>query len=215
MNIRFDPSRPLVLLGAGGQGRVAADLAETLGCADIVFLDDAWPKLSATGVWPVVGPLDAMDDQLARGRTGFVSLGANPTRRAAHHRLSGLQGGAPALVHPTAVVSRHALLSPGVLIAATAVVGPFTRLGEAVIVNTGASVDHDCELDEAVHVSPGARLSGAVKAGVEAWIGVGASVREGVVIAERAVIGAGAAVVGDIGAGQLVVGVPARPKART
>ncbi len=36
----------LAVLGASGHGKVVADCAELVGWSDIVFFDDAWPKIA-------------------------------------------------------------------------------------------------------------------------------------------------------------------------
>lgn len=202
----------LLLLGAGGHGRVVADIAETLGWTDIAFLDDAWPAREINGVWPIIGRLDALPALKGRYHAAFASLGDGALRLKAHRRLKALDFQCPSLAHPSAVVSRHASLGAGSVVVAGAVIGPFACVGEAVIINTGASIDHDCTLEDAVHISPGARLSGGVRVGLRAWIGVGAAVREGVNIGRDVMIGAGAAVVTDIDDGVMAIGVPARAR---
>lgn len=44
----------LAILGASGHGKVIAD-AGLSGFDDVVFFDDAWPKLAANGRWQEVG----------------------------------------------------------------------------------------------------------------------------------------------------------------
>ena len=49
-----------------------------------------------------------------------------------------------------------------------------------------------------------------IEIGDDVWIGAGATVLGGVKIGDRAVVAAGALVNRDVGAGELVAGVPAR-----
>ncbi|MEM9580073.1 MAG: acetyltransferase [Pseudomonadota bacterium] len=193
----------LTILGAGGHGRVVADLAEELGYTDISFLDDEVGQIIASGVWPVVGPLDAVpgEGDLA------VGMGNNTVRLKV---LGLLPRAARVLVHPGATVSQHAEIGAGSVICAGAVVAPFAKIGEGCIVNTGASVDHDCVLADGVHISPGARLGGGVFVGARAWVGIGAVVREYKSIGADAMIGAGAAVTIDVPQGARMGGVPAK-----
>ncbi|HEV3043023.1 MAG TPA: acetyltransferase [Roseiarcus sp.] len=210
-------SARLLLLGAGGHGKVAADCAAAQKAwSGIEFYDDRWPSLSTCADWPVVG---AGADLVGRERSAcqaFVAIGDADTRLAWIGRLREAGFDLATIVHPRAIVSARAFIGPGGLVVAGAVVNIGTRLEEGVIVNTAATIDHDCAIGPGAHICPGAHLAGNVEVGRGARIGVGAAVREGVKIGAGAVIGAGAAVIDDIAAGVKAYGVPARPaKART
>lgn len=206
----------VMVVGAGGHGRVVADIVLESGLAtDVDFLDDRFPGLQSTGPWPVVGVLADMRRMVDAYSGCVIAFGDWQARRRAHELLRGL--GVPVLtpVHPSAVVSRHAVLGEGSVVCAGAVVGVLARIGRGCIVNTGATVDHDCRLADWVHVCPGAHLSGSVVVGEGAWIGVGAVVRQGATIGARVTVGAGAACVTDLPDDVVAVGVPARPRRRT
>ncbi len=202
-------ARSLLVIRAGGHGRVVADVAELLGYADIRFLDDAWPAKTSTLDWPVVGR-DLPDPH--PDLDVFVGNGVNAERLAEVRALLARGFGLPSLIHPKAYVSSRARIGAGSLVAAMAVVGVGATLGQALIVNTGATVDHDCVLGDGIHVSPGAHLAGTVHVGDESWIGIGAVVREGIRIGAHVMVGAGAVVVSDIKDGVKVMGNPARVK---
>lgn len=197
----------LVLIGAGGHGKVVADTAESAGYRSIVFVDKSWPERSEVGRFPIVG-VDP-EDVSEPGDEFFCAIGSNARRE----RLSGdLPGGPiPVLAHPSAIISPSATIGSGTLLVAGAIVNAHARIGRGVIINTASSVDHDCEIGDFVHISPGARLAGTVSVGARSWIGIGAAVREGTKIGKDVMVGAGAAVVSDIPDGARVGGVPARP----
>lgn len=204
----------LALLGAGGHGKVVADAALCAGWQEVVFFDDAWPRLQACGPWPVRGGSDQLVQQLAGFDGVAVTIGHNTVRL---DKLCWLQGlGAPlvSVIHPAATVSGHASIGLGSVIMPGAVVNVEARLGLACIVNTGATVDHECQLADGVHISPGATLSGQVSVGQAAWIGAGAVVRQCLAIGRQAVVGAGAVVVRPVADGLTVVGNPARELVR-
>lgn len=194
----------LVLIGAGGHGKVAADTARDAGWREIVFVDDAYPERTMNGTWPIVGrPGEGVMGDL------FLTVGANAARARLWTELA--IADSPVIAHPTAVISPDATLAPGVLAVAGTIVNAGARIGHGVILNTACSVDHDCLVGEFAHVSPGARLAGGVTVGARSWIGIGAVVRQGIRIGDDVVVGAGAAVVDDIDDGATVGGVPARP----
>ncbi|MBZ9674732.1 acetyltransferase [Mesorhizobium sp. ES1-1] len=202
------PKIGLFLLGAGGHGRVVADIAEATNWTDTAFLDDRWPAFSQNLAWPILG---TFRDLAARARAGgavLVTIGGNHTRLNLHRELRENYF-IPTLIHPSAVVSPHATIGAGCVVMANAVINAGARIGDAVIVNTAATIDHDCRLADGVHISPGAHLAGGVDVGEASWVGIGSAVREGVVIGADVVVGAGAAVIADIQDGRMAAGVPA------
>jgi sugar O-acyltransferase (sialic acid O-acetyltransferase NeuD family) len=201
-------TKTLLIIGAGGHGRVVADTAEQTGYSNIVFHDDRWPEMATNLCWPVVG----RDKPQSPGASDvFVAIGNNAARLAMIHMLISEGFAVPTLVHPRAHVSRHAVLGTGSFVGPMAVVNAGANLGVGVIVNTAASVDHDCIVGDGVHISPGAHIAGGVHIGNESWIGIGANVREAIRIGARVMVGAGAAVVSHVKDDSTVMGVPARP----
>ncbi|AOE84534.1 acetyltransferase [Pseudomonas sp. TCU-HL1] len=202
----------LALLGASGHGKVVADTAEACGWNSIVFFDDAWPASERNGPWPIDGSGADLLRRLSDFDAVMVSIGNNRIRLAKLESLRKAGARLINLIHPSAVISRYAVLGEGTVVFAGSVVNAFAQIGKGCILNTGCSVDHDCSLADAVHISPGARLAGGVRVGEGSWIGIGASVRQSVCIGSDVVVGAGAAVVADTVDKVTVVGVPARIK---
>lgn len=201
--------RTLAVVGGGGHGRVVADCAEAGGWDQVVFFDDN-PNPALEPGWTVKGSFDELTAQAATFDGVVVGLGANRLRLRLTQELERAGARLTTLIHPAALVSRHAIIAPGSVLLAGVVVNVGARIGRAVILNTAATVDHDCVLDDGVHVSPGAHLAGGVTVGEATWIGIGASVRECTSIGADAVIGAGAVVVKSVLAGITVAGNPAR-----
>jgi sugar O-acyltransferase (sialic acid O-acetyltransferase NeuD family) len=201
----------LLVLGAGGHGKVVADAAMSMRHWDaIAFLDDYQPRGAGPLRLEVVGRLEELEQISRRFNTVALALGSNSARLQLYRRCSNAELSLATIVHPAATVSTHASLGAGCVVIAQAVVNPGATLGAACIVNSGATVDHDCVLGDAVHVSPGANLAGNVRVGARTWIGIGACVRQGLTIGEDAIVGAGGVVVDDVISGTTVFGVPAK-----
>ncbi len=64
----------LIVLGAGGHGKVVADCAKACGWNDVAFLDDRYPDLDTAGEWPVIGKCDLT------GWSPIVASGEIPTK---------------------------------------------------------------------------------------------------------------------------------------
>jgi len=204
----------LLIAGAGGHGRVVADIALISGiCSDVAFLDDRFPSLALPEGWPVIGKLAALAQCRADFQVFAVAFGDAQLRIAT--LKCALEAGfeCPCIAHSSAVISQHAVVGKGTIVAANAVINTGAVIGAACIVNTAATVDHDCRLGDGVHVSPGANLAGGVAIGAETWVGIGAVVKQGVKIGANVIVGAGAVVINDIPDGVTVVGNPARPLA--
>jgi sugar O-acyltransferase (sialic acid O-acetyltransferase NeuD family) len=203
-------TKRLLLLGAGGHGRVVADIAEMSGWKNVEFLDDRWPEISVNLTWPVIGKLADLGRFLDYETVALASVGDNRLRLRCHRRLTQMDIMVPSVVHPSAIVSSHARIGSGTVVMANAVVNVGAVVGESVIINTGATVDHDCHIADGAHISPGAHIAGGVSIGEESWVGIGSAVKEGLKIGCRVICGAGAAVVADVEDDVQVVGVPAR-----
>lgn len=201
----------LLVMGAGGHGKVVAD---TASCTDrwnkIAFLDDRYESLSRVMNWPVVGGFNKVPDFIEEFSDIIVAIGNSTLRVQLLKRFAELGFNIPSIVHPTAFVSKAAELEPGSVVFAHAVVNAGAHIGLGCIINTGATVDHDCILGEGAHICPGVHLAGEVLVGNYSWIGIGASVVNLVSIGENVLIGAGSVIVSHIQSNVIVTGVPGR-----
>lgn len=202
----------LFILGAGGHAKVVADAAEASGkWRAIELYDDAWPTLSSSGSWPVVGNTQKLfETKPSLTHQVIVGIGNNVVRQSLQEKLEILGWSLATVIHPAATVSTHSTIEPGSVVMAGAIVNIGAIIGKGCIVNTRASIDHDCVLGEAVHISPGAVLSGTVAIGEQTWVGAGAVVINNTNIGSRAMIGAGAAVVSSIPSDVVAYGNPAK-----
>lgn len=193
----------LLILGAGGHGRVVADAALAQGRR--VRITDRDAARVSEEVLPGLR-VEALDAAVAASSEVHVAIGS-AAARAREAQAIGLP--LATVVHPHASVSPHASVGAGSFVAARAVVAPGACLGVSVIVNHGAVVDHDVQVGDFSHVAPLAALGGNVRIGQRVLVGAGASVLPGVRVADDVVIGAGAVVREHLDAG-VYAGVPAR-----
>lgn len=197
----------LLVLGAGGHGRVVCDAALRAGAWSSVSATDRDPTRCSGELLPGVG-LTAPLLSLAAATAVHLAIGKAHSREAecravGAHRLA-------TVVHPDATVSSFASLAPGCFVAARAVVAPNASLGVAVIVNHGAVIDHGAVVGDFSHVAPNAVLGGGARVGSRVLVGAGASVLPGVRIGDDVTVGAGAVVAADLAEPGVYAGVPAR-----
>ena len=204
-------NRKLLIIGAGGQGKVVADIAENMGCYDeIIFADSYTDKKICVG-FPVVTQ-DEITDSDYNECDVIIAIGNSHTRGKIVDEFRRRGCFFPTLIHPKAVVARSANVDEGTVIMAGAVVNPEARVGKFCIVNTSSSIDHDCVIGDFCHVSVGAHLAGTVTVGEHTWIGAGACVNNNLDICPECMIGSGSMVVNSITEPGVYMGVPARLK---
>ena len=196
--------KKIVIIGASGHGKVAANIALKCGYTDIVFLDDN-VGIKNCGGYPVVGSSDKMKDMAG---DVIVAIGDPVIRRRIQEGIE--EERLAVLIHPDAVIAEDVAIGKGTVVMAGTVINPGSVIGRGCIINTCASVDHDCKLGDYVHVAVGAHLTGSVEIGDGTWIGAGAVINNNVAVCSGCMIGAGAVVVKDIAEGGIYIGVPAR-----
>lgn len=205
-------TKSLMIIGAGGHGRVVADCAEQSGkYQHIVFLDDCFEERKNNSHWPIVGKSSDFVAYL-ESYDFIVAFGNNDLRLTWLAKLSEHQASIASIFHPTATISPYAIIGKGSVVFAGAVINVDAKLGDGVIINTSASIDHDNVLGDGVHISPNAALAGQVTVGTKTWVGIGATVIQCVTISKNCQIGAGAVVVNDIKEPGTYIGIPAKQK---
>jgi sugar O-acyltransferase (sialic acid O-acetyltransferase NeuD family) len=207
----LSPPRKLIIVGAGGHGRVVLDAARLAGWHVAGFIDRDRAAGSEVNRCPVLG-----GDELLDARYGFadawfvVALGDQRRRRALCERIRAAGGTLACVVHPAAILSEYASIGPGTVVLARAAINANARIGACCIVNTGAIVEHDCDLADGVQIGPGATLAAGVIVESDGSVGAGAVVIPNVRLGAGSILGAGAAAIADLEAGAVAVGVPAR-----
>ena len=218
---------PLVIVGAGGFGREVLDVVEAINLQGsphsssqsfdfLGFLDD--------------GPVDAeLLERRGAKHLGSVALakefhgdvafalaiGWPEARRALEQALRQFELTYVVLVHPTAWVGSRCSLASGAVVRANASLMTEVTLGRHTHVHANAAVGHDARLGDLVTILPGATVGGGVQIGSEVLLGANTAVNQGVNIGAATKVGSGAAVIGDLDARVVAVGVPARSITRS
>lgn len=208
-------TKPLVILGASGHGKVIADIAEQLGYT-VNFYDDAYPNKTYIEHWPIQGTcadlIALKNKSTSFGNDVVVAIGNNQIRQQKIQLLKQNDFNLPSLFHPTSVVSKYANVAEGCVIFGSAVINAFAKVGVGCIINTAAVVEHDCIIGDFTHISPNAALAGGVTVGSKSWVGIGSQVKQLVTIGDNCLIGAGSNVVKNIPDNVTAFGSPAVEK---
>lgn len=197
----------LIIIGAGGHGKVIADIAKNNGYTDIAFLDDDENIHSCSG-YNVIGTTNAFSNYSERDF--IVAVGNNEVREKIQKKLINEKINVVTLIHPKATIADNVSIGKGTVIMAGAVVNPETSIGNGCIINTGATVDHDNLIGDYVHISVGSHLAGMVHIGEKTWIGAGAIINNCLSVISNCMVGSGAVVVKNINEVGTYIGIPAR-----
>jgi len=205
--------KSLIIIGAGGHGRVCAEAAQAAGWTVAAFFDDALKDTKTINDIPVaqIGMAEIKTTYPKETHALLIAIGSNNDRRSFFEYGESMDYDMPAIIHPSAQISPSAIIADGTVILTNAVIGTNAKIGKYCIINTGASVDHDNALDAGTQICPGARLAGNVICGRLVFIGTGASVIPGCQIGDGALVGAGSMVATNIPHGVRVMGNPAKP----
>jgi len=202
----------LLIIGAGGHGKVVVETAELLGYWDkICFLDDNTEFKELLG-YPVIGTINDFSSFIGEFQFAFVALGNNKLRIELIHKLIQVGFTVPTIIHPKSYMSKYSTIEAGSVMMAGSVVNASTKIGMGCIVNTCSSIDHDCYIEAGVHVSPGVHIAGHVRIGEKSWLCIGSSISNNVRIGNNVIVASNAAVIENIPDRVMVAGVPAKIK---
>jgi sugar O-acyltransferase (sialic acid O-acetyltransferase NeuD family) len=188
------------IIGAGGHGKVVAEMCElnehTISC----FIDENREINEVLSI-------KVIHEFPQKFLRVVVAIGNNLIRKKIVLENDYFY---PTLIHPKTCISKRTIIGDGTVIVGGATVNIDAKIGKHVIINTNASVGHDCIIEDFVHIAPNVALAGNVRVGEGTHVGLGAAVRQGVVIGKWCVIGAGTVVINNIPDGTMAVGNPAR-----
>jgi len=207
-------TKPVIIVGGGGHGRVLADILR-LQDTEVLGYTDPTPSGSGLELLGIRylgddGTIDGFSQDQIKLVNAIGSVGNTDKRRAVFNCFKEKGYSFATLVHPSAIVSSDTLQSEGLQVMAGAVVQAGTTIEANVLINTRATVDHDCRIGAHSHIASGAILSGGVTLGEGVHVGCGATIIQGIHVHGRTVIGAGALVLQSVRVECTVVGVPAK-----
>ncbi|MCY7916124.1 acetyltransferase [Bacillus vallismortis] len=204
--------RNVAIVGDGGHGKVIRELINTRSDMRLAaVLDDKFRTFEAGKEW-YTGPPEAASEvrRLIPDVLFLIAIGNNSIRKQQAERLGLQKEDFITLIHPSAIVSKSAVIGEGTVIMAGAIIQADARIGAHCIINTGAVAEHDNHISDFVHLSPRVTLSGAVAVQEGAHVGTGAAVIPQLTIGSWSIVGAGSAVIRSIPDRVTAAGAPAR-----
>lgn len=209
--MKIQSEGPAIIYGAGGHGKVVADILQACGTKIEGFVDDDPLKCGEMFGLKILGDAKCLIERAGRGPVAVaLGIGDNFARRVIAERCLAANARLLTAVHPSATVAASAKIAPGVVIMAHAVVNADAEIQRGAIINTGAIVEHDCKVGNFAHLSPKVAIGGHVQIGDLSWLGIGVAVIPNVKVGTGSIVGAGATVVTDVEDWVIAIGTPAR-----
>jgi sugar O-acyltransferase (sialic acid O-acetyltransferase NeuD family) len=208
----------IVIIGAGGTSRDLIELIEAINddkqCWNLLGILDDDLAIQGQEVfgYPVLGTTSFMKCRRFSGVYSAIGV-ANErqllVRKEIRNRLRLPTDRYPALIHPSAIVSRRSDLSSGTIIMSGVSCAGRVVIGAGAIILQNCAIGHDVGLNDFVTVSITVAIGGSARIEEGAYLGMGCSIAPGTKVGRQAVIGMGAVVIRNVPDHCVVVGNPA------
>ena len=170
----------LLLIGAGGLGRVTSEIARlTYDCA---FVDDGVPVGTAVCDIPVIGTTADLDSLFGEYQKLVVSIGNNPLREQLYRRAAEIGYTFPNVIDASVYVSPYATMGSGCIILQRAVIQNGATVGDGVILNPGVEIHHDSIIGNWVLIYTNSVVRTLARVGDRAHIGSTLTISNRVVV---------------------------------
>lgn len=173
--------KTLIIIGAGGHGKVCIDVAEQMSVWSEIKLIDDMQKGQVLGK-EIIGNTDSITQHHVENNDFFVAVGNNYIRKKIFEKIVELGGNIVNLISPHAVLSQYLSMGVGNLFMPLCVLNANVKIGNGNIINTAVVIEHDSKIKNFNHLSPKSVILGGVSIKSLNWIGSGAIVREGKII---------------------------------
>lgn len=136
----------LLLVGAGGFGRVVSELArQNYDCA---FVDDGVEDGTEVCGLTVIGSTSNLQELFKEYKNLIVAIGNNVVRERIYNIARNIGYNFPNLISPSAYVSPYAKLGWGCVLLNNSVVQNGSCVGNGVLLNPGVEIHHDCSVGD-------------------------------------------------------------------
>ncbi len=202
----------IYIIGTGSYAGVMLELAEACGY-NVAGFYNAYGENSVNEIMDisVIGEFSECTENELKGKSFIVAVGDNKIRHDIMERVNALGGKTPTLIHPSAHISKSAVIGNGVYIHMGAVIWTKAILGDYTIISPNVVVGHHAKVGHSCLISVSSVVGAKIKVGDYTMFGIGSIAISGLGrIGENVMLGAGTTAVKEIPDNVLAVGSPAR-----
>ncbi len=201
--------KQLILIGAGGQAKNAANVAALNGFSLYAFVDKEKCGRKLFGV-PILESLTDVKNKEAY--QFFIAIGDNSSRERVYENLilENPDLAFATLVDKTASISPFSKIGRGTIIMPQSIVGASSKIGDFCILGNNSVIAHDNIVSDFCSVGPSVTTGGNVTLRRKVALGIGSTIKNKVSIGRNTIIGANSFLNKDIGEGIVAYGSPAR-----
>lgn len=208
----------IVIVGAGGTSLHISQIIDDLNIEKkryniIGFLDDDAAKAGKTFCgYPVVGKVSAFSkfDKCQFIIAGFASDKDISRVSRVFHNMGFPLGRFETIIHPTATVSKHAIIGKGSVISAGVRIMPEAKIGNHVCILPNSYISHHVAIQDFANLANSVSTAGSTVIGTGCYLGANCSIIGGITIGDNSLIGMGAVVIKDVDPNSVMVGNPAK-----
>lgn len=176
--------KKLILVGAGGFGRVVLEHASAL--YDCAFLDDG--DVTVVDGAPVIGKTSDMASFYPEYELLLVTIGNNKLRERLYKEAATIGFTFTNIIHPSAYISPHAHIGSGCIILNNAVVQNNAKCGDGCILNPGVELHHDSTIGSYCLIYTNSVIRSLTLVGNRVWIGSTATVSTSTIVPDDTTI---------------------------
>lgn len=206
---------PVIIVGAGRQGRNLLDIYSQTSRPVLGFLDDEHATGDLVMGVPVLGGTQLIDDasRIAHGDCEWVvGIGDNIARESFQERIRASGRIVSTAIHPAASVAASARIGNGVYLGAFVRVQPECEISDGVLIEAGSCVGEGVRLGRYARTGPNVSLLGGAVLEDRSFVGAGAVVDEKQTLSRDARLAALSVLRGPSKPGCLYAGAPATEK---
>lgn len=207
--------KEIYALGVGHNTSVFIDLAEACGYAvkGLYHFNDERTGEIDHG-FEILGSFeDLLSKPTLKGMNFLLTMGDNKIRSELSNQIISLGGVVPSLIHPTAVISRFAKISPvGVYLSPFTYVQADSSIGDNTVLLSHVNISHTTNIGRSCFIAGGATIGAYTTMEDFVFVGQGALSISAKAkhVGHHAFIGARSLLTRDIPANVVVAGSPAR-----
>ena len=176
----------LLLIGAGGFGRVAMEHA--VKEYDCFFVDDCYPDKKEVCAIPLVGKISDLGTLFKTYKKLIVTIGNTKLRESIYQKAKEIGFTFPNIIATSAHISPFASIGNGWVFLNNVVVQNAAHVGSGVLLNSGVEIHHDSFIDDNALIYSNSVVRTYAHVGKRAWIGSTVSISTNAKVADDEVV---------------------------